>query len=153
MSSPLISLDEIERNNAEAQALAPLVTQLERVSKRVHDRLFTAQGTSWSTSSTLYSVLRRLSKDDGDLASGLGPIEQFFNSRHPLVVAERAQKRKVAAAAKAQKAADKLAAKAAPSSTAATTSTVPVAQHDGAQPTPGSSPATNGAATNGTTHT
>jgi hypothetical protein len=92
----------IERDSAEALALLPLQQLSERVQKRISDRLFVTRSSSWSGTSKLYTVLKRLSKDEGDLEAGLAPVEQFFNHRHPLVRAKhpKTAKGKAALAAK-----------------------------------------------------
>ena len=81
----LVPLDDIVNESNEAQALVPLQLEVARLQKRINDRLFEVQGTSWTQASKLYVVLKRLAKDNGQLANGLSAIAQFFSSRHPLV--------------------------------------------------------------------
>ncbi len=117
-----VPLDEIQDASAEAQQLVPLQKQMERMMARVKNRMFTVQATSWSGSTKLYTVLKRLSKDDGEIATGLAPVEQYFNHRHPLVAKQHPKTKK----GKAQLAADKAAAaagKAAETPTAAAETT------------------------------
>jgi hypothetical protein len=105
----LVPLDGISNASDEATALVPFQKRLETLTTRAASRLFTLQSTSWSGSSKLYSVLKRLSKDSGDIQSGLAPVEQFFNHRHPSV-AKNHPKTKRGKAAKAEKAAAEAAA-------------------------------------------
>jgi hypothetical protein len=81
----LVPLDDITNAANEAQALAPLLLEIARLQKRINDHLFDVQGVSWSQSSKLYVVLKRLAKDNGQLANGLAAVAEFFNHRHPLV--------------------------------------------------------------------
>jgi hypothetical protein len=98
----LVPLDTISNASAEATALVPLQKRIEAMSTRASSRMFALQSTSWSGSAKLYSVLKRLSKDSGDIESGLAPVEQYFNHRHPLVAKEhpKTKKGKAALAAK-----------------------------------------------------
>ena len=81
----LVPLDGISNASAEAAAIVPLQKRIEALGTRAASRTFELQSTAWSGSSKLYAVLKRLSKDNGDLETGLAPVEQFFNHRHPLV--------------------------------------------------------------------
>jgi hypothetical protein len=56
--------------------------------------------------------MKRLSRDSGDLETGLAPIEQFFNHRHPLVAKShpKTKKGKAALATEKEGAAEKEAA-------------------------------------------
>jgi hypothetical protein len=109
-----IRLDAISNASAEAEALVPLQLRIESLAARGASRMFTLQSTSWSGSAKLYSVLKRLSKDDGDIATGLAPVEQFFNHRHPSVAKDHPKTKKGKAALAAEKAAQAAAAAAAP---------------------------------------
>jgi hypothetical protein len=104
----LVPLDEIANASAEATALVALQKRIEALSTRASSRMFTLQSATWSGSSKLYTVMKRLSKDDGEIATGLAPIEQFFNHRHPSVAADHPKTKK----GKAAKAAEEAAAKA-----------------------------------------
>ncbi len=107
----LVPLDAISNASAEATALVPLQKRFEALTARASSRLFTLQSATWSGSSKLYSVLKRLSKDSGDIETGLAPVEQFFNHRHPSVAKEHPKTKKGKAALAAEKAAAEAAAK------------------------------------------
>lgn len=108
----LVPLDAISNASAEATALVPLQKRFETLSTRASSRLFALQSATWSGSSKLYSVLKRLSKDSGDIETGLAPVEQFFNHRHPSVAKGHPKTKKGKAALAAEKAATEAAAKA-----------------------------------------
>jgi hypothetical protein len=59
--------------------------------------MFTVQSSSWSGSSKLYAVLKRLSRDEGTIATGLKPVELFFSARHRSVAKNRAKELAAAA--------------------------------------------------------
>jgi len=104
VSLKLVPTDLIQKNSAEAVDLVPLLKQVGRVTKQLNDRVFQSRGDAWSDSSKLYAVLRRLSKDNGDLADGLSPVEEFFNHRHPLVAKNHPKTKAGKAKLKAQEA-------------------------------------------------
>jgi hypothetical protein len=114
----LVPLDTISNASAEAAALVPLQKRIDAMSTRASSRMFALQSTSWSGSTKLYTVMKRLSKDNGDIENGLAPIEQYFNHRHPLVAKEHPKTKKGKAALAAEKAA---------AATAATPAAAPVA--------------------------
>jgi len=116
----LVPTDVIQKNSAEAVDLVPLLKQVERVTKQLNDRVFQSRGDAWSDSSKLYAILRRLAKDNGDLAAGLAPVEQFFNHRHPLVAKDHPKTKAGKAKLKAEKAIEQQAAAVSPSSTSVT---------------------------------
>jgi hypothetical protein len=105
----LVPLEGISNTSAEASALVPLQKRLETLTSRAASRLFALQSSTWTGSSKLYSVLKRLSKDNGEIEIGLAPVEQFFNHRHPSVAKEH-PKTKRGKAAKAAKLAEEAAA-------------------------------------------
>ncbi len=150
-----VPLDEIQNASDEAQQLVPLEKQMERMMTRVRNRMFTVQATSWSGSTKLYAVLKRLSKDDGEIATGLSPVEQYFNHRHPLVAKEhpKTAKGKVKLAAAKAAAAMGQTTTATGGATAAETTPVPVASSAPPTATDASAGATPVAATTTTTTT
>jgi hypothetical protein len=81
----LVPLDVIEDASEEATALVPMLKRIELLTARATSRTFALKSTAWSGSSKLYSVLKRLSGDSGDIEAGLAPVEHFFNHRHPSV--------------------------------------------------------------------
>ena len=117
----LVPLDAISNASAEATALVPVQKRIETLSTRATSRMFALQSTTWSGSSKLYSVLKRLSKDSGDIETGLAPVEQFFNHRHPSVAKNHPKTKKGKEAMAAEKAAG-----AAAKETATTPVAVPV---------------------------
>jgi len=142
-----VPLADIESASTEATQLVPLQKQIERMTKRVQTRMFGAQSSAWGGSSKLYAVLKRLSKDDGELATGLEPVEQYFNHRHPLVAKNHPKTKEGKARLKEEKAGA--------GETGGTASTVPASVVE-APPAPGAgsegsvvTPASNGTATNG----
>jgi len=124
----LVPTDAIELSSAEAQALVPLIKQMGVLNKQLNDRVFSTRADSWSGASKLYAILRRLAKDNGDLAAGLVPVEAFFNHRHPLVAKNHPKTKKGKAALKAAKAesASQPAVPEAPSPTAETRGIAPL---------------------------
>lgn len=94
----LVPLDTISKASAEAAAMVPLQKRIEAMGARAASRTFALQSTAWSGSSKLYAVLKRLSRDSGDLETGLAPVEQFFNHRHPLVAKNHPKTKKGKAA-------------------------------------------------------
>jgi hypothetical protein len=88
----------------QAQSLIPLHKQLVTATKNVADQMFSANSESWAAAQVHYSMLRRLAKTDGDLATALAPIEEFFARRSTSVRAERSAKKAALKAAKAPKA-------------------------------------------------
>jgi hypothetical protein len=157
-----VPLEEIESASAEAAQLVPLQKQIERLSTRVKTRAFGAQSSAWGGSTKLYAVLKRLSKDDGEIASGLAPVEEYFNHRHPLVAKNHPKTKKGKAALAEQKETEASAAETPGATSAPATVTVtppPPAQPAASATEPTTAPttsngaATNGAATNGAAHT
>jgi hypothetical protein len=144
-----VPLDEIQNASAEAEQLVPLQKLIDRMGARVKTRMFSAQSTAWSGSSKMYAVLKRLSRDDGEIATGLQPVEQYFNHRHPDVAKNHPKTAKGKAALKAQKEAEASAA-GTPVATAAPPTPVtqppPVESVPTPAPVPPVSSATNGAA-------
>jgi hypothetical protein len=102
----LVPLDTIANASVEAAALVPLQKRFEALSARAASRTFELQSTSWSGSTKLYTVLKRLSRDSGDIQTGLAPVEHFFNQRHPLVAREHPKTKKGKAALASEKAAE-----------------------------------------------
>jgi hypothetical protein len=99
----LVPLDAISNASAEAAAMLLLQKRIEAMAARAASRTFALQSTAWGGSSKLYAVMKRLSRDSGDLETGLAPVEQFFNHRHPLVAKNHPKTRKGKAALEAEK--------------------------------------------------
>jgi len=69
-----------------AQSLIPLHKQLVTATKQVADQMFSANSESWAAATVHYTMLKRLSKTNGDLANALAPVEQFFAQRSTAVI-------------------------------------------------------------------
>jgi hypothetical protein len=78
---------------AKAQQLAPIQKQLVTAEKQVSDAIFSAESRAWEAATVLYSILKRLAKTNGDLATALAPVAQFFAKKSPAVVKAREEKR------------------------------------------------------------
>jgi hypothetical protein len=66
---------------SQAQSLVALHKELVTATKHVADTIFQAQSQSWAGATVHYTMLRRLSKSDGDVAKALLPVSQFFAAR------------------------------------------------------------------------
>jgi hypothetical protein len=150
-----VPLEDIESTATEAAQLVPLQKQIDRLNTRVKTRMFDAQSSTWGGSSKLYSVLKRLSKDDGELASGLEPVEKYFNHRHPLVAKNHPKTKKGKEALAEQKDTESGAAETpgtTPAPATVTATQAPPAPAAATATEPTAAPATsNGAPANGTT--
>jgi hypothetical protein len=73
-----------------ATELQPLITTLAGFLQEVQDTGFQAQSDSWSTATTLYSVLKRMSRKDPSLKTQLAPVSTFFAFRRPVTTAKPA---------------------------------------------------------------
>ena len=67
-----------------ASALQPLTPVLAGLMQEIQDTGAQAQGSSWSTASALYAVLKRMSRKDPKLKAQLAPVAQFFAARRPV---------------------------------------------------------------------
>jgi hypothetical protein len=70
----------------QAASLIPLHKLLIAATKQVADQMFAANSESWKGATVHYTMLKRLSRTNGDLAEALTPVRQFFASRTPSVV-------------------------------------------------------------------
>jgi hypothetical protein len=71
---------------SQAKALIPLHKQLVTATKQVADQMFSANSESWAAATVHYTMLRRLAKTDGDLATALAPVKQFFAHQSATVI-------------------------------------------------------------------
>jgi hypothetical protein len=55
--------------------------------KTIEDAMFVDRGDAWGTATTLYSMLKRLARNDGEVKEALVDVEAFFAYRHPSVAA------------------------------------------------------------------
>jgi hypothetical protein len=67
-----------------ATALQPLLPILAGMVREIQDVSAEANGTSWSTASALYAVLKRMSRKDPKLKAQLAPVAEFFAYRRPV---------------------------------------------------------------------
>jgi hypothetical protein len=77
----------------QAQSLVALHQELVTATKHVADAMFQAQSESWTGATAHYSMLRRLSKTDGSIATTLQPVVQFFAARSAAVTEEAKESR------------------------------------------------------------
>jgi hypothetical protein len=66
------------QNLQTVQTLAPLKASILDLLKVVDDTMLTADGQAWDSGTALYTVLRRVKGDDGDLEAQLEPLSTFF---------------------------------------------------------------------------
>jgi hypothetical protein len=131
----------IKANVTKANSLVAVHKQLVTATKQVEDAIFKAQSESWDGATVHYTVLKRLAKSDGDIATALAPVKEFLAQKSPAVIKAEDEKRGGRKGTKAKSAA------ATPTST---TTEPPSAQAPAASatPAPASSPSAvqNGAA-------
>ncbi len=60
------------------QQIAPLKRQAQLLLKLVEDIELRANSGMWGTATFVYSTLKRIAAQDGELALTLGPVEEFF---------------------------------------------------------------------------
>lgn len=83
---------------AMVQQLAPLKRQAQMLLKLVEDIEIGANSGTWSTATFIYSTLKRIAAQDGDLAATLDPIEEFFTNKAKSPAKEKAADTKSASA-------------------------------------------------------
>ncbi len=83
----------ITANVNKATNLVAVHKQLVTATKQVADAIFKAQSEGWDGATVHYTVLKRLSKSDGDLAKALAPVSDFFAKKSPAVVKAEDEKR------------------------------------------------------------
>jgi hypothetical protein len=66
------------QNLQTVQTLAPLKAAILALQKVVDDVSLAADGASWNSGTAMYTVLRRVQGDDGDLEAALAPLASFF---------------------------------------------------------------------------
>ena len=89
-SQPTLTM--VEKIN-QAESLVALHQELVAATKHVADVMFQAQSQSWAGATAHYSMLRRLSKSDGNVAKTLQPVTQFFAARSTAVTEEAKESR------------------------------------------------------------
>ena len=93
ISVPSHPTSAITANLKKASSLVAVHKQLVTATKQVADAIFKAQSVSWDGATVHYSVLKRLARSDGDLATALAPVSEFFAKKSPAVVQAEDTKR------------------------------------------------------------
>jgi len=93
VSVPSYPTSAITANVTQASKLVAVHKQLVTATKQVADAIFQAQSKGWEGATVHYSMLRRLSRTDGDLATALAPVTEFFAQKSPAVVKAAEEKR------------------------------------------------------------
>jgi hypothetical protein len=75
------SVSAMTASAAMVQQLAPLKRQAQVLLKMVEDIELRANSGMWGTATFVYSALKRIAAQDGDLALTLAPIEEFFTNK------------------------------------------------------------------------
>jgi hypothetical protein len=87
----------------QVKALDPLQKAVDTLLKTIEDATFIARGGAWGTATTLYAMLKRLAKRNGEVKSALADVESFFAYRHPKVAKDHPKTKKGKAALKQKK--------------------------------------------------
>jgi hypothetical protein len=93
LSLPSHPTSAITANVNKATNLVAVHKQLVTATKQVADAIFKAQSEGWDGATVHYTVLKRLSKSDGDIAKALAPATAFFAKKSPAVVKAEGEKR------------------------------------------------------------
>ncbi|MGO8993770.1 MAG: hypothetical protein ACLQVI_10615 [Polyangiaceae bacterium] len=93
LSVPSYPASAITANVTQANSLVAVHKQLVTATKQVSDAIFSAQSKGWEGATVHYSVLKRLARTDGDLATALAPVTEFFAQKSPAVVKADEEKR------------------------------------------------------------
>ena len=139
---------EMTANLESASALMPLRVSLAQLTKQVDDVYNSDRSAVWTTATMLYSMMKRIARNEPKLAASLAPLQQFFSYRHSSVAAahpKRALEKPVTKAQqKAQARAEKLKAQLAKLQAVlpgATPAAPPTASGASAAPAPAAAPA------------
>jgi hypothetical protein len=142
-----LTVQEMSDQQKRGDALAEVGLRSALVQKKLRDSAMGAHGRSWQIATTMYTLLQRMAVDDPELALGLQPVEEFFQTK--VTKGKVRENKKVS---KAKKAATRAAVGAsAGEGTAADTSVEPPTptESNGVNPPaapPASPPAANGGA-------
>jgi hypothetical protein len=93
LSIPSHPTATIQANLDKVKTLSPVHESLVSAEKHVGDTIFQAQSDAWDGATVHYTMLKRLSKTDGDIAKSLAPVTAFFAHKSPAVVEEEDVKR------------------------------------------------------------
>jgi hypothetical protein len=95
-----------------ATDLRPLRIVLAKLTNKVDGSYMTDRSAAWTTATMLYSMMKRVSRSEPELAAGIASLQEFFSYRHPTVAAAHPKrsldKPVTKAQQKAQARADKL---------------------------------------------
>ncbi len=78
ISVPSYPTAAITANVTQATSLVALHKQLVTATQQVSDAMFQADSKSWEGATVHYSVLKRLAKTNGTLATALAPVSEFW---------------------------------------------------------------------------
>jgi hypothetical protein len=78
----------------QVQSLMPLLKRAELLVTQISDATIRGNADTWSSATVLYGTLRRVASHDGDVASTLSEVKQFFAYRHPAVAGAPKRTRK-----------------------------------------------------------
>jgi hypothetical protein len=88
LESSQLSASTMTGQLTRATSLVPTHKRLEQLTKRMGDEIFVAQSTSWEQATSGYAQLQRLAKKNGEIATALAPVQQYFARRHKSVTEE-----------------------------------------------------------------
>ncbi len=72
------SIDEMTAAAAMVEKLEPLEEKLQALLKLVEDARLRASGTTWTTATLVYSMLKPVAARDGKVATAIAPVKAFF---------------------------------------------------------------------------
>lgn len=76
-----LTVQEMSDEQKRGDALLQVGLRSALVQKKVKDSALGAHGRSWQIATTMYTLLQRLAVNDPELALGLKPIEDFFQTK------------------------------------------------------------------------
>ncbi len=92
LESPALNTRDMMSRYQAAQALLPLMTRLQKMTKRVNDEAFNAQTDAWGMGLQFYTLMKRRARIDGQVAQSLAPLAHVFAYRHGSVRANKPTK-------------------------------------------------------------
>ncbi len=81
LESPSLQAETMTANMATAQSLVPVQKRLETLNKRMEDEIFNAHSAGWAATSDGYAQLTRMAKKNGEIATAIAPVQQYFARR------------------------------------------------------------------------
>jgi hypothetical protein len=76
-----LTTKEMSEQLSRGDALVQVGLSSGLVQKKVRESAMSAHGRSWQIGTTMYKTLQRMAKDDPELALGIQPIEEFFQTK------------------------------------------------------------------------